>query len=69
MNIIDANFIVNQLNPLLKKTHWYMNRLKLDPENEDIEVCNLMGAIFYRVHYPDYRMADGIRKIMEEVYG
>ena len=69
MKIEDATFLIGQMNPILKKTHWYMQKLRLDPENDDIEVCNIFGAVFYRIHYPEYRMAGALKKIMEEVYG
>ena len=69
MGIEDAKFLIKQLEPILKRTRWYLTRLKLDPENEDIEVCNMFGAVFYRIHYPEYRMAGALKKIMEEVYG
>ena len=68
MKIEDAKFLIKQLEPVLKKTRWFLTRLQLDPENEDIEVCNMFGAVFYRLHYPEYRMIDALIRIVEVIY-
>lgn len=65
----DAELIIQQLNPVLKRAKFYITKLELDRENEDIEICNMFKAVFSRVHYPDYTILAGMKKIMEEIYG
>lgn len=65
----DAELIIQQLNPVLKRARMIYHHLQLDRENEDIEVCNMFGAVFARIHYPDHTIMDALDRIMEEIYG
>ena len=65
----DAELIIQQMNPILKRSKFYIQKLQIDRENEDIEICNIFKAVFSRVHYPDYTILAGMKKIMEEIYG
>ena len=65
----DAELIIQQLNPVLKRAKLIYHHLQLDRENEDIEVCNMFGSVFARIHYPDHPILDAVDLIMEEMYG
>ena len=69
MKINDATFLVNQLNPILKRAKLIYHHLQLDRENEDIEICNMFGSVFARIHYSDHTILDALDRIMEEIYG
>ena len=69
MTVNNAEFLINQMNPVLKRARMIYHHLQLDRENEDIEVCNMFGAVFYRLHYPDYKITGALKKLMEEMYG
>ena len=65
----DAELLIMQLNPVLKRARMIYHHLQLDRENEDIEVCNMFGSVFARIHYPDHTILDALDRIMEEIYG
>ena len=69
MTINNAEFLINQMNPVLKRARMIYHHLQLDRENEDIEVCNMFGSVFARIHYPDHTILDALDRIMEEIYG
>lgn len=62
----DAELIIQQLNPVLKRARMIFHHLQLDRENEDIEICNMFGSVFARIHYPDHTILDALDRIMEE---
>lgn len=65
----DAELIIQQMNPILKRAKLCFHHLQIDRENEDIEVCNMFDAVFARIHYPDHTILAGMKMIMEEIYG
>ena len=69
MTINNAEFLINQMNPVLKRAKLIYHHLQLDRENEDIEVCNMFGSVFARIHYPDHTILAGMKMIVEEIYG
>ena len=46
-----ALFLVNQLNPILKKSTSYIRELRIDPDNQDIMLINLCRACMHRINY------------------
>lgn len=60
-----AQFLVEQINPLLKNTTSYIRRVKVDPDNEQIELINLFGSILHRVDYKGRHTLDVIHEIVE----
>ena len=65
----DADLIIQQLNPVLKRAKLIYHHMQLDRENEDIEICTMFGSVFARIHYPDHAILDAVDMIMEEIYG
>lgn len=64
-----ANFLVNQLNPIFKKSKSFIRRLEVDTDNEDIKMVNLFRATLYRVHYGSMNMIEVTHEIMENARG
>ena len=60
-----ANFLVEQLNPLFRKSKSYIRKLKVDADNQDIMMDNLFKATIYRVHYGSKKIVDVVYEIME----
>lgn len=60
-----ANFLVNQLNPVLKQSHSFIRRLRVDYDNEDIEMLNLFKATIYRVPYGSRNIIEVMNEISE----
>lgn len=46
-----AMFLVNQLNPILKKSTSYIRKLEMDPDNKDIKLINMFNACLARINY------------------
>ena len=65
MNEIKARFLIEQLNPVIKKSKHFLCRLDIDQDNEDIILMNTFNAIFYRLHYPDLDMVNALFSISE----
>lgn len=64
-----ANFLVNQLNPIFKKSTSFIRKLEIDSDNEDIKMVNLFQATLYRVHYGSRNMIEVTHEIMENARG
>ena len=60
-----AQFLTEQLNPLLKKSGGYIRKLKVDPDNEQIELRNLFDATLHRVDYRGRHTLDVLHEIVE----
>lgn len=46
-----ALFLVNQINPVLKKSTSYIRKLEVDPDNGDIKLINICKAVLCRISY------------------
>ena len=46
-----ALFLVDQLNPILKKSTFFIRKLEVDPDNQDIKLINLNTACMCRINY------------------
>ena len=64
-----ANFLVDQLNPIFKKSKSFIRKLEVDADNEDIKMVNLFKATLYRVHYGNRNVIDVAYEIMDNVRG
>ena len=64
-----ANFLVEQLNPIFKKSTSFIRKLKVDYDNEDILMINLCKATLYRVHYGSKNVIEVAFEIMENARG
>lgn len=65
MKTATADFLVEQLNPIFKKSKSYIRKLKVDYDNQDIMMDNLFKATIYRVHYGNKNVVDVVYEIME----
>lgn len=64
-----AEFLVEQLNPIFKRSTSIIRRLAIDHDNEDIMMINLCTAILYRVHYGSKNIIEVTYEIMENARG
>lgn len=60
-----AYFLVEQLSPIFKKSTSIIRKLKVDEDNEDIEMINMFNATLYRVNYSSRNMFQVTREITE----
>lgn len=60
-----AQFLIDCINPLLKGTTSYIRKLKLDRDNEQIEMINLFQAVLHRIDYKGRTSLDVLREIVD----
>lgn len=64
-----ATFLVEQLNPIFKKSKSFIRNLEIDFDNQDIKMNNLFKATMYRVHYGSKNAIEVTHEIMENALG
>lgn len=52
----NAQFLIDQLNPIYRKSSGVVRRLGLDYDNQDILLINAFGAILCRIYYGEQPM-------------
>ena len=64
-----AQFIIDQLNPIIKKSKNFIWHLSIDHDNEDIILENRFHAILCRVHYPERNTIELVYEIIDFLRG
>ena len=60
-----ALFLIEQLNPVLKKSTSYIRKLEIDTDNYYINMFNVWGVLLYQVDYYGRNILEVTDEIIE----
>ena len=64
-----AQFLITQINPILKHSTSFIRKLELDPDNGDIKLFNLCKACLHRIDYTGKTATDVAYEVFDYIRG
>lgn len=69
MSNTKAQLIVDQMNPIIRRSKNFICKLDMDYDNQEIILMNCFNAILFRVHYPEKNVAEVLYDIVDFIRG